>query len=112
MKYRVWQQKLLLLQRLKNQENTALSSKILEVQQAKEWPGLSVEAREICSEQGIPDINQYEMSGADIKSAIWDYHDRKLFNEISNSKKMKNHISDNFKKIQDYFKEKSLPTGP
>ena len=108
MKYRVWQQKLLLLQRLKNQDNRALSSKILKVQQAKEWPGLSVEAREICSELGLPDINQYQMSGADIKLAILDHHDRQLFDEISKSKKMKNHLNDNFKHIQEYFKEKSL----
>ena len=88
----------------------ALSIKILEVQiqQAKEWPGLSVEAREICTELRIPDINQYEISGADIKTAILDHHDRQLLEEISNYKKIKEHKRNNFKQIQDYFKGKSL----
>ena len=40
-KHRVWQQKLLLLKRIKQQELSTLSRRILEVQQAKQWPGLS-----------------------------------------------------------------------
>ena len=43
MKYRVWQHKLLLLRRIQGQSSETLSRKILEVQQANQWPGLAAE---------------------------------------------------------------------
>ena len=55
MKHRVWKQKPLLLKRIKGQKPGTLSRQILEQQQAKEWPGMSVEVKEICTELDIPD---------------------------------------------------------
>ena len=69
MKYRVWQQKLLLLRRIQRQSQETLSRQILEAHQANQWPGLSAEVKDICLELGIPDINTNNMSERDIKKA-------------------------------------------
>ena len=45
MKHRVWQEKLLLLRRIKNKNRQSLSRKIFEEQRANNWPGLSKEGQ-------------------------------------------------------------------
>ena len=47
-----------------------IKQKILEVQPAKHWPGLSVEVREICTELGIPDINMNNIPAEDMRKAV------------------------------------------
>ena len=56
MKQRVWQAKLLLLNRIKGQNINTLSRKILDVQWAQKWPGPSHEGAEICKTLGIPNM--------------------------------------------------------
>ena len=57
MKWRVWQEKLMLLQRIKQQEKTTLSRQVYEEEKANYWPGLAKEVTDICSQLGIPDLN-------------------------------------------------------
>ena len=76
MKYRIWQQKLLLLKRIRVQSPTILSRKVLKEQKKNDWPGLSIEVRDICKELGIPDLNGNEMTANHIKTAIIEHHDR------------------------------------
>ena len=78
------------------------------MQQAKQWPGLSVEVREICTELGIPDINMNNIPAEDIGKAVLEHHNKELVEEVLQSKKMKEHKNDNFKHVQEYFKDKSL----
>ena len=92
----------------KSKEESTLSRKVLEAQQANKWPGLSAEVEEICSELGMPDLNIHDMPGKEIKNAVLDHHDRKIKEDVSNSKKMEQHENDNFSKIQEYFEGKSL----
>ena len=108
MKYRVWQSKLLLLRRIKGQSVTSLSRQILEEQQTYKWPGLSAEVRDICAEIGIPDLNYHDTPAGHIKKAILHHHDRNVFEEVSKSKKMMNHKNDDFSKVQNYMKGKSV----
>ena len=108
MKHRVWQHKLLLLRRIQKQSMETLSRQILNVQQANQWPGLAAEVKDICRELGIPDINGREVSDGEVKTAILEHHDRLLIEEVENSKKMRQHAQDNFKKVQDYLKGKSV----
>ena len=108
MRQRIWQYKLLLLKRLKGLSPETLSRKILEEQQAKNWPGLSREVKEICAELNIPDINQFDLTAGDIKKVILNNHDKKLLEDIRVSKKMKKHENDNFKEVQSYMRDKSV----
>ena len=87
MKHRVWQQKLLLLKRIKGMSTTTLSRKVLEQQKEYNWPGLSKEVKEICSEIDIPDLNDTDMAVTDIKKAIINHHDRKLVKRFLTQRK-------------------------
>ena len=44
-----------------------LSSKVLDVQQANQWPGLAAEVKDICRELGIPNINGREVTDGEVK---------------------------------------------
>ena len=61
MKWRVWQTKLMLLQRTKNQTRS-LYRQVYEDGRAKGWPGLWREVSQICEQLGIPDINDVHMA--------------------------------------------------
>ena len=67
MKHRVWLQKLLLLRRIQKQNKETLSRKILDVQQANQWPGLAAEVKVICMELGIPDTNGREVTEGELQ---------------------------------------------
>ena len=108
MKYRVWQSKLLLLKRIKRQSQTTLSRQILEEQQANKWPGLSAEVSNICSELGIPDLNNHDAPASHIKQAILHHHDKHMIEEIEKSKKMMKHKNENFSEVQKYMQGKSM----
>ena len=108
MKYRVWQYKLLLLSRIKKQSMTTLSRQILEQQQSNAWPGLSMEVRDICSELGIPNLNNHDIPVSHIKKAITEHHDRNMIEEITKSKKMMKHKNDDFSQVQQYMLGKSV----
>ena len=108
MKHRVWQEKLLLLKRIKSQKQESLSNKILEEQRANNWPGLSREVSDICEQVKIPDINDSDIAAKEIRQAIFDHHHSELMDKITISKKMMSHKEDNFKEVQDYMKGKSV----
>ena len=91
MKHRIWEQKLLLTKRIKNLDPSYLSKRIYEEQRTNEWPGLVMEAKEICQELEIPDVNLNIISDRDIKRAVLEHHDRQLVEEVSKSKKMMKH---------------------
>ena len=108
MKHRVWMQKLLLLRRIEKQNKETLSRKILDEQQANQWPGLAAEVKVICMELGIPDINGREVYEGEVKKAILVHHDRQLLEDVEISKKMRQNSGDNFKDVQEYLKGKSV----
>ena len=108
MKQRVWQEKMLLLKRIKSQKQVSLSQKILEEQRANNWPGLSREVTDICEQVKIQDINYIDISAREIKLAVFEHHYEELINKISISKKMMKHKEDNFKEVQEYMKGKSV----
>ena len=108
MKHRVWQEKLLLLRRIKNKNRQSLSRKIFEEQRANNWPGLSREVRDICKEINLPDINDMDISEGEIKQAVFDHHYGELVANISKSKKMMRHKEEDFKQVQSYMKGKSV----
>ena len=108
MKHRIWEQKLLLIKRIRSQDPSILSRRIYTEQRSNKWPGLSREVEDICDQLDIPDINKTEMSSIDIKRAILEHHDRQVFEDVSKSKKMMQHKNDNFCKAQSYMEGKSV----
>ena len=61
MKWRVWQEKLLLVMVLRFQEGKVLAKELFEEQVVLGLPGLAVEVSEICSTIGLPNIFVYKV---------------------------------------------------
>ena len=57
MKWRVWQEKILLILRIKNHEKGILCRDVHKECKSISWPGLGQEVTSICQELGIPDVN-------------------------------------------------------
>ena len=57
MKWQVWQDKILLILRIKNHEKGILCRDVYEKCKSISWPGLGQEVTSICQELGIPDVN-------------------------------------------------------
>jgi hypothetical protein len=108
MKYRIWLSKLLLHRRIAHQDLSTLSRKIMEQQKMNNWPGLAMEIKEICKQLTIPDLNENTLTAGQIKTAVYDHHDRKLVEDVGKCKKMMEHKNDNFSKVQDYMTGKSV----
>ena len=72
MKWRLWEEKVLLLLAIKQQEDDCLAKQVLLEQARMGWPGLAEEVRVICQEIGLQDANQDDvaMNKEDVKSAI------------------------------------------
>ena len=53
--WRVWEEKLLLAQAIKEQEDNCLAKEVLQEQVRMGWPGLAQEVQKICQQTGLPD---------------------------------------------------------
>ena len=82
----------------------------MEEQRSNNWPGLSKEVTQICETLEIPDLNDndFDISVASIKEAVMDHHDSELKEKIKKSTKMENVKEDDFSKVQEYLKGKSI----
>ena len=108
LKHRIWLSKLLLLKRNKGQALNTLSRKILEEQWSNQWPGLSREVTEICEKLEIPNLNESSTTAGNIKTAVFNHHNKELKGKIGESKKMMKHKDEDFSKPQAYLNEKSV----
>lgn len=61
MKWRIWQDKILLLMRIKNHDNDALCRQAYEEGERMSWPGLAQEVSAIFEELGIADVNDVNL---------------------------------------------------
>ena len=107
-KWRIWEAKCLLLKQIQLLEDTALAKRICQEAEARGWPGLYQEVREICKQVGLKDITKYNISKSQIKEAIFYSHYKDLKEELSTSKKLEEIQNEDFRTIQPYFKEKSV----
>ena len=108
MKWRIWTEKILLLMRIKKQDQGSLSRQVYEESRARGWPGLGEEVASICKQIGIPDINDVVVTKAAVKKAIWDNHQADVLKELSESKKLMDIKDEDFSTVQEYFKDKSV----
>ena len=109
MKWRLWELKILLLLRIKQQEETSLSREIYETGKRKGWPGLSSEVKEICKVIGMADANENYVTKEEVKCAIFNHHYMEMKKEMEEkSKKLKDICHEDFTEVQDYFHQKSV----
>ena len=72
MRHRIWQQKILLVLAIWQQEEGSLARQVLEEQVRMDWPGLAREVQEICRQTGLPDVTDKNviLDKASVKDAI------------------------------------------
>ena len=76
--------------------------------QLRGWPGLGRDVEQICTNIGIPNINNHNISKRDIQKAIRNSHYEYLMGQFEGSRKLQDIQNDDFTKIQDYFNDKNL----
>ena len=108
MKWRVWQEKILLLLRIKSHDADVLCRKVYDEGVKNGWPGLWKEVTQICEEIGIPDVNYVKVSKHDIKKAIFENHYNDMVKIVKTKTKLENIQDEDFHEIQDYFGDKSV----
>ena len=108
MKYLIWNEKCQLLVRIKCLEEEALAKQIYKQAEENGWPGLGMEVKYICEQIQIQDINKYDIPKKEIQEAIFEAHYRSMISQFETSKKLKDIRNDNFRQIQEYFKDRNL----
>ena len=74
MKWRVWQEKVLLVVAIMGQGEDTLARQELEEQVAQGYPGLAREVTDICLDIGLPDVLEGGVSKGEVKAAIKSHH--------------------------------------
>ena len=108
MKWRIWQEKILLILRIKNHEKGTLCRDVYEEAKSKSWPGLGKEVSEICSVLGIPDVNVVVVSKQEVKKAIFEHHYSEMVKVVKEQTKLEDIKNDDFRELQGYFDDKSV----
>ena len=85
MKWRVWEEKCLLLVSIKSLEDKSLAKSMYQQAEDNGWPGLGREVKEICKEINIPDINQNIVRKCDIQKAISVSHHQDMMAQFQGS---------------------------
>ena len=111
MTWRMWEEKCLLLMRIKFLEEGSLAKTIHEVTEDKGWPGLGRQVRYICELVGISHLNTRILRKDEIKKAITKSHFDNMMSQFEGSKKLQDIKTDNFQNIQDYFNDKNLESA-
>ena len=107
-KWRIWEEKCLLLMRIQNLEEGSLAKMVYLEAENNGWPGLGNEMRQICREFDIPDINSYRIQKAELQKAIKCSHKKDMMKQFESSKKLQDIKESNFDDIQPYFYDKNI----
>ena len=78
MKWWLWELKILLLLRIKQQDKSTLSHQIYQEGKIRGWAGLGSEVTEICKALNIPDANENILTKTEVKSAVFNHHYRHI----------------------------------
>ena len=106
--WRVWEEKCLLLNRIKSLPDGSLARQIYLEAESRGWPGLGQEVRQICEASGIPDLNKNLIRKTDIQKAIRNSHYKDMMSQFEGSRKLEDIRHDNFRRLQGYFNDKNL----
>ena len=110
-KWRIWEAKCLLVLQIKGLEDGSLAKLVYQEAESRGWPGLGKEARQICQEIGIPDINIHNVRKSDIQKALKISHHTHMMSLFEGSNKLKDIKHDSFLNIQPYFDDKDLESA-
>ena len=108
MKWRIWQEKILLLIRIKSHGLDTLCRQVYEEGVRHDWPGLGQEVTKICDEIGIADVNNSMVAKSEIKKAIINHHYEEMTIEVKKKTKLEHIKNEDLRKVQKYFEEKSV----
>ena len=76
------------MKQIQQLDDTALAKQVCGEADARGWPGLQKEVKEICSQIGIQDMNKHDVSKDKIKEAIYYSHYKSMKEEIQRSSKL------------------------
>ena len=108
MKWRIWEEKCLLLNRVQNLEEGSLAKKIYEQAENQGWPGLGRDVQDICIQIDIPNMNTHKISKSDFKKAINQSHHEDMMRNFDSSRKLQDIKNSDFSKLQPYFNDRSI----
>ena len=107
-KWRIWEQKCLLLIRIQYLEEGSLAKIIYEEAEKRGWPGLGKEVADICREIQIPNINKLKVSKTVIQKAVEKSHWEDMMSQFDHSSKLQDIKNYDLKNIQPYFNDKNI----
>ena len=108
MKWRVWQDKIFLLMRIRSHGDGSLCKEVYKEGRERGWPGLGKEVSEICEEIGIPDANDVIVPKKVVKEAIFEHHQKDMMEVVKSKTKLEAIKDDDFSEVQEYFNDKSV----
>ena len=108
MKWRIWEEKILLLIRIKQHGTDVLCRQVYEESMKHDWPGLGQEVAEICAKIGISDVNRTKVNKSDVRKAVFEHHYEEMINVVKDQKKLEDIKEDDFREVQNYFAGKSV----
>ena len=112
MKWRVWEQKLLLAKAIMEQEEEVLARQVLVDQVALGLPGLAKEVQDICQIVGLPNICHIGVTKEEIKENTSMNHMKCLKEELQKLEvKGAELLKADLRSPQSYFLTSSLPTA-
>ena len=111
MKLRIYKEKLSMILHLKDLEDESLASQIYREQVDKGWPGLAKEAKEICEELNIEDVNATTMTKSEfkrmMKGALDTRNETMLKEQATNKTKCRSIMQEDYGK-KEYMNEKKI----
>ena len=106
MKWRIWQDKILLVLRIKNHHTDTLCRQVYD--EGRHKSGLSQEVSGICEELGLPDVNGVNVPKSEVRKAIFEHHCKDMVEIVNKQTKLEGIKREDFRNIQEYFDEKSI----
>ena len=110
-KFRIWARKLTFTNYLKNMPDESLAGQIFHEQVKRGWPGLAQEARDICSELGLPNIVKENIGKSKwesmVKKAVREVHERELKESVESKTKLEE-IKNQGRKVKEYFSGRNI----
>ena len=107
-KWRIWEEKCLLLLRIQNLEEGSLAKRMHEEAQKRGWPGLGKEVEDICKQINIPNINIQKVSKTIVQKAVEKSHFEDMMDQFVHSSKLQDIKNCDFKNIQPYFNDRNI----
>ena len=108
MKWRVWQEKLLLILAIRRLGENTLAKGMFKQQVQEGWPGLTEEATEISKALRIPDVCREEVTKEEIKEAILNHHHAALKREMEGKEKCGDLLKVDLRQPQPYLASSCL----